>query len=77
MRFHWEQQGSTWTLVPSIINVREDRPGAWNIYIGDRPFVRLSYTAASAAKRDAWIIAKRYRREYFGVYLNRSMVLEG
>jgi hypothetical protein len=60
-----------------MIGVREDAPGVWNIYVGECSLVPLNYTSPEAAKRDAWAYAKRHRREYFGVYWNRSMVLEG
>jgi hypothetical protein len=58
-----------------MISVREDAPGIWNIYVGEFSLVPMNYTNATAAKRDAWAYAKRHRREYFGVYWNRSMKL--
>lgn len=77
MDFSWQQTSATqWTLAPSIISVRADAPGRWNIYVGERSLVPMNYTGPEAAKRDAWAYAKKHRREYFGVYWNRSMRLE-
>jgi hypothetical protein len=85
MRCMWEQKGPIWCLVPvgdrsgglAKISVREDAPGIWNIYMGEFSLVPLNYNNAEAAKRDAWAYALRHRREYFGVYWKRSLVLEG
>lgn len=77
MNFEWQQASPVqWTLAPSMISVREDAPGLWNIYVGEFSLVPLNYTSPEAAKRDAWVYAKKHRREYFGVYWNRSMRLE-
>jgi hypothetical protein len=77
MEFMWKQEGpSRWQLVPSMISVREDAPGLWNIYVGEFSLVPLNYTNHTAARRDAWVHARRHRREYFGVYWERSMKLQ-
>lgn len=76
MDFRWQQVSATqWQLQPSIISVREDAPGRWNIYMDEFALVPMNYTGPEAAKRDAWAYALRHRLVYFGVYWQRNMKL--